>query len=142
MPSPFLCVQFNFGEIELWRYNELYVSALRCFRSTVFQTTRVATSEFRLNPYLLIFRDRIFDSKVEAGMPSLAAAPDDPDTLPLVWARAASINSLSPGADVSIDACSAERVGTGPPDSQLLSIVNSSVSQTISDRSITFCNSR
>jgi hypothetical protein len=28
------------------------------------------------------FRDLIFDSKVDAGMPSLAAAPDDPDTLP------------------------------------------------------------
>jgi hypothetical protein len=25
-------------------------------------------------------------------MPSLAAAPDNPDTLPLVWVRAASIN--------------------------------------------------
>jgi hypothetical protein len=36
----------------------------------------------------------LFDSKVDAGMPSLAAAPDDPDTLPLVWTRAASINSL------------------------------------------------
>src|ERR1700676_1469323 len=47
MPFPFLCVQFNFGEVELWQYNGLYVSALRCFRSTVFQTTRVATSEFR-----------------------------------------------------------------------------------------------
>ena len=40
--------------------------------------------ECSLNRYLLIFRDRIFDSKVEAGMPSLAAAPDNPDTLPLV----------------------------------------------------------
>jgi len=49
MPFPFLCVQFNFGEVELWQYNGLYVSALRCFRSTVFQTTRVATSEFRLS---------------------------------------------------------------------------------------------
>ena len=30
----------------------------------------------------MILSDRIFDSKVEAGMPSLAAAPDNPDTLP------------------------------------------------------------
>jgi hypothetical protein len=37
-------------------------------------------------------------------MPSLAAAPDIPDTLPLVWAKVASISSLSPVADVSIDA--------------------------------------
>src|SRR5271166_35756 len=51
MPSPFSCVQFNFGEVELWQYNELYVSALRCFRSTVFQTTRVATSEFRFRAW-------------------------------------------------------------------------------------------
>jgi len=29
---------------------------------------------------------------------------DNPVTLPLVWTKAASIESLSPGADVSIDA--------------------------------------
>src|ERR1700758_2617274 len=104
--------------------------------------SRNGGSQCYLNRYLLIFRDRIFDSKVDAGMPSLAAAPDDPDTLPLVCARAASINSLSAGTGASIDTLSVERVGIGPPDSQLLSIVNSSVSQTISDRSITFCNSR
>jgi hypothetical protein len=71
--------------------------------------------ECSLNRYILIFRDRIFDPKVEAAMPRMVAAPDDPDTLPLVWARVASIKSLSPVADVSIDAWSAERVGTTPP---------------------------
>jgi hypothetical protein len=39
IPSPFLCVQFNFGEVELRQHNEVYVSVLRCFKSTVFQTT-------------------------------------------------------------------------------------------------------
>jgi hypothetical protein len=39
IPSPFLCVQSNFGEVGLWQYNGLYVSVLCCFRSTVFQTT-------------------------------------------------------------------------------------------------------
>jgi len=45
----FWAVQFNFGEVEIWQYNGLSVSMLRCFRSTVFQNARVATSEFRLN---------------------------------------------------------------------------------------------
>jgi hypothetical protein len=39
-------------------------------------------------------------------MPSLAAAPDNPDTLPLVWAKAASINSLS----VEVDHAAAKRL--------------------------------
>jgi hypothetical protein len=38
---------------------------------------------------------RIFDSSVWRGIPSLAAAPDGPDTRPRLSASAASINSLS-----------------------------------------------
>jgi hypothetical protein len=48
MPSPVLCVQSNFGEVEFWQYNGLYVRVLRCFKSTLFQTGRVATSGFRI----------------------------------------------------------------------------------------------
>ena len=44
---------------------------------------------------LLIFSDRIFDSRVEGGTPSLAAAPDGQDTQPLASAKAASIMSFS-----------------------------------------------
>ncbi len=47
-----------------------------------------------LKRYLLILRDLIFDSRVEAGIPSLAAAPDGPDTRPPLSAKAASIISL------------------------------------------------
>ena len=48
-----------------------------------------------LNRSFLIPSDLIFDSNVEPGMPSFAAAPDGPDTRPLLAARAASIISLS-----------------------------------------------
>src|SRR5215510_7592702 len=44
---------------------------------------------------VLIFSDLIFESRVDRGMPSLAAAPEGPDTRPLVWAKAASILSFS-----------------------------------------------
>lgn len=43
----------------------------------------------------LIFNCLIFDSRVEGGIPSLAAAPFTPATFPLVSARAASIISFS-----------------------------------------------
>jgi len=44
---------------------------------------------------LPIFSALIFDSRVDEGMPSLAAAPRGPETRPLVSAKAASINSFS-----------------------------------------------
>src|SRR5713226_2638983 len=44
-----------------------------------------------LNRSFLIPSALIFDSNVEPGMPSLAAAPDGPDTRPLLEARASSI---------------------------------------------------
>ena len=51
-----------------------------------------------LKRFLLIFSDLIFDSKVDPGKPSLAAAPDGPDTCPPLSRRAASIISFSWGA--------------------------------------------
>ena len=44
---------------------------------------------------LLILRALILESSVDCGIPSLAAAPRGPDTLPLLSARAASIISFS-----------------------------------------------
>jgi hypothetical protein len=40
---------------------------------------------------LLIFNDRIFESSDEGEIPTLATAPDGPDTRPLDSAKAASI---------------------------------------------------
>jgi hypothetical protein len=48
-----------------------------------------------VNRFFSIFNCLIFDSNVEAGMPSLAAAPRGPATLPRLFARAASIMSFS-----------------------------------------------
>src|SRR5580658_3399741 len=96
-----------------------------------------------LKRYLSIFSDLIFDSSVGPGIPSLAAAPDCPDTLPPLSRRAASIISFSWVAslrDRSIWLFVS--VPRGDRESQLSSTENSSVSQTITDRSITFCNSR
>src|SRR5271169_3910027 len=53
-----------------------------------------------LKLYLSICIDLIFDSRVEGGIPSLAAAPDGPDTRPLVSARAAPIILRSSIADL------------------------------------------
>src|ERR1700754_2682550 len=44
-----------------------------------------------LKRFLFIFNDRIFDSNVDLGIPSLAAAPLGPDTRPRVSFNAASI---------------------------------------------------
>ena len=49
-----------------------------------------------LNRCLLIFNDRILDSRVVDGIPSFLAAPEGPDTRPRVSARAASIIFFSP----------------------------------------------
>src|SRR5271170_2996068 len=96
-----------------------------------------------LKRYLSIFSDLIFDSSVGPGIPSLAAAPDRPDTRPPLSRRAASIISFSWVAslrDRSIWLFVS--VPSGDRESQLSSTENSSVSQTITDRSMTFCSSR
>jgi hypothetical protein len=54
-----------------------------------------AKRQIFLKRNLLIFRDRIFDSKVEGGILSWAAAPDGPETRPPAAANAVSIASFS-----------------------------------------------
>src|SRR5206468_11990581 len=54
----------------------------------------------RRNASLSMFRLRIFHSSVWRGMPSFAAAPRGPATLPCVSCSAASINAFSPSARV------------------------------------------
>src|SRR6516164_1875467 len=80
-----------------------------------------------LKRFLSIFSDLIFESSVDPEIPSLTAAPEGPDTLPPLSKRAASLF------------CS---VAMGCRESQLSSTEKFSVSETITDRSITFCNSR
>src|SRR5271165_3665160 len=96
-----------------------------------------------LKRFLLIFRDLIFESSVDPGIPSLAAAPDGPETLPPLSLRAASIISFS--WEASFRVSSVRLFGSlarGSHESQLSSIEKFSVSHTITDRSMTFCNSR
>src|ERR1700674_5158161 len=97
-----------------------------------------------LNCCLLILKALIRVSRVDGGIRSLAAAPDGPETRPLVSARAASIISCSlrgsafEAGDVSARAACGE---------VLLESHNSSTEKTsaelrMMDLSITFCNSR
>src|SRR5207302_11451738 len=92
-----------------------------------------------LKRFLLMLSDRIFDSRVDRAIPSLAAAPEGPNIRPWDSRRASSIISLSVAATFS------ERKGLFPDlmssggwDSQLSSTVKISVSHTITDRSMTF----
>jgi len=48
-----------------------------------------------LKRFLLIFSDLIFESRVDPGRPSLAAAPEGPDTRPPLSRRAGSMISFS-----------------------------------------------
>src|SRR6266853_1044644 len=96
-----------------------------------------------LKRFLLIFSDLIFDSKVDPGKPSLTAAPDGPDTCPPLSRRAASIiffswaTSFRDGSSWLFDS-----LARGCRKSQLSSTEKFSVSHTITDRSMMFCNSR
>src|SRR6266849_1947434 len=93
--------------------------------------------------FLLIFSDLIFDSRVDPGIPSLAAAPDGPDTWPPLSRRAASIIPFSWAASFR-DSSSwlFDSLVRGCRKSQLSSTEKVSVSHTITDRSMMFCNSR
>src|ERR1017187_6908778 len=96
-----------------------------------------------LKRFLSILSDLIFESRVEPGMPSLIAAPEGPDTLPPLSRKADSIISFSRAA--SFRDSSGWLFGSlrrGCRESQLSSTEKYSVSQTIADRSMTFCNSR
>jgi hypothetical protein len=48
-----------------------------------------------LKRFLSIFKDLIFDSRVDRGIPSFAAAPDGPNTRPPLSLKTASIISFS-----------------------------------------------
>ena len=62
-----------------------------CESSQIAKFRRIYT----LKRFLSIFSTLIFDSRVDPGIPSLAAAPDSPDTRPLHSRSAASIISFS-----------------------------------------------
>src|SRR5580658_6542582 len=99
-----------------------------------------------LNWPLLIFKALMRVSRVDGGIPSLTAAPEGPETRPLVSASAASIISRSLRGSTSIlkaRDCILRGVGGSVSfDSQLSSTETLSVSHTMMDRSMTFCNSR
>src|SRR5580658_7074593 len=96
-----------------------------------------------LKRFLSIFNDLSFDSRVDPGIPSLAAAPAEPDTRPLHSRRAASISSFSFETGI-LDNCGwlCGCCARGCRKSQLLSTEKVSVSLTMTERSITFCSSR
>src|SRR5260370_10379888 len=92
-----------------------------------------------LKRFLLIFSDLIFDSKVDPGKPSLAAASDGPDTCPPLSRRAASMISFSWAA--SFRDTSGWLFGSLARDcreNHLSSTEKFSASHTIHDRSIVF----
>src|SRR5580658_6224544 len=97
----------------------------------------------RLKRFLSIFSDLIFDSRVDPGIPSLAAAPAEPDTRPPHSRRAASISSFSFETGI-LDNCGWPCCccARGCRESQLLSTEKVSVSLTMTERSTTFCSSR
>ena len=61
------------------------------------QPVRLAVLQkiFPLKRFLLIFNDRIFDSRVDRGIPSLVAAPEGPYTRPPHSRKAASMMAFS-----------------------------------------------
>src|SRR5713226_1326741 len=97
-----------------------------------------------LKRFLSIFSDLIFDSSVDRGMPNLAAAPLGPNIRPRLSFRVASIISFSCARSLrgsSIWFFGSVRDGCCGSN-QLSSIENISVSQSMTERSTTFCNSR
>src|SRR5271170_494303 len=92
---------------------------------------------YTLKRLLLIFSDRIFDSRVDRGIPSLEAAPDGPYTRPPHSCKAASMICFSLAA--GLRASSSWVFGSlaiGRRESQLSSTEKVSVSHTITDRSM------
>src|SRR5258708_8131046 len=90
-----------------------------------------------------MFNERKFDWSVERAGPNLTAAPDGPKTRAWLSRKASSITSFSVAASIC-EKCNLHPrlVSRGCCDSQLLSTDKFSVSHTITDRSMTFCNSR
>src|SRR5260221_12592778 len=79
--------------------------------------------------FLSIFSDRIFDSRVDRGIPNLTAAPLGPDTRPRVSFSAASIMSFSCTRSLrgSSTCCFNSGVRGGGGGDQVLSILKFSV---------------
>src|ERR1700741_4643356 len=73
---------------------------------------------------LLIFNTRIFDSSVERGIPSRAAAPEGPNTRPSLARSASSMSSFS--CEASAPTIPSRLLRAGRVDTQLSSTVNSS----------------
>src|SRR5947208_15925842 len=99
-----------------------------------------------LKRFLSIFSDLIFDSSVDRGMPNLAAAPVGPNTRPRLASRASSIMFFSCSSSLRGSSIGffgfAVRNACGCCGNQLSSIEKVSVSQRITERSMTFCSSR
>src|SRR3984893_11710488 len=95
-----------------------------------------------INLCFLILSCLIFESSVDRGIPSFAAAPSEPATFPLQSAKAASIISLSwfwrVCAKGPTDSCR----GGCTLASQAFSIQKVSPLLRITERSTMFCNSR
>src|SRR5713226_1424553 len=99
-----------------------------------------------LKRFLSIFSDLILDSSVDRGMPNLAAAPVGPNTRPRLAFRASSMMFFSCSSSLRGSSIwflgFAVRNGCGCCGNQLSSIEKVSVSQRITERSMTFCSSR
>ena len=93
-------VQIEAETIQVLAYPDRHSSLMRPaltlsgFATMMFQLLSVE-SQVDLKRFLSILSDRILESRVEPGMPSLIAAPEGPDTLPLLSRNAASIISIS-----------------------------------------------
>src|SRR6266850_4054502 len=95
-----------------------------------------------LKRFFLILSALIFDSSVDEGIPSLAAAPKGPETRPLLSANAASIISVWRSDSFPAAGRDGGFGWSGFPDSQLSSTEKTSPSHRITDLSIRFCSSR
>src|SRR5258708_21606272 len=96
-----------------------------------------------LNRFLSIFRDLIFDSSVDRGTPNFAAAPVGPNIRPQLVFRASSIMFFSCASSLRGSSMwRFDSVAVDGSGNQLSSIEKMSDSQRITERSITFWNSR
>src|SRR5215469_176957 len=95
-----------------------------------------------LKRFLLGLSERIFDSSVDRGMPSLAAAPDGPNTRPLLTRKAASIISFCSAARFRERSRGLLATPRGCRESQLSSTEKVSVSDRTTDRSMMFWSPR
>ena len=95
-----------------------------------------------LNRYLLIFKRLIFESRVFAGRPSLAAAPPGPEIRPWLSFNAASIISFSCRTRVPPSVAVRDVARGSSRLNQVSSTAKLSPSESITARSITFCSSR